>query len=140
VTGHLRDGSADLDWPALARPGQTIVVYMGLAALGEICRQLTAHGLPAAMPAAAIERGTTPRQQVVTGDLATLPRLVVEAGLRSPVLVIVGEVVRLRRKLAWFGDEPGRGERSMVPAHAVWRGARSKEEPCSAPREEIFGS
>ncbi len=37
VTGHLKEGSADLDWAALARPRQTVVIYMGLNALAEIC-------------------------------------------------------------------------------------------------------
>ena len=45
VTGHLKDGSVDLDWPALARPRQTIVVYMGLLSLPTICRKLVRHGL-----------------------------------------------------------------------------------------------
>jgi uroporphyrin-III C-methyltransferase/precorrin-2 dehydrogenase/sirohydrochlorin ferrochelatase len=47
VTGHLKDGSCDLDWAALARPRQTVVIYMGLSGLDEICRQLVAHGLDA---------------------------------------------------------------------------------------------
>ena len=47
VTGHLKDGSVDLDWPALARPRQTIVVYMGLLSLPTICRKLIQHGLRA---------------------------------------------------------------------------------------------
>ena len=46
VTGHLKDGSCDLDWPALARPRQTVVIYMGLTGLATICAQLVAHGLP----------------------------------------------------------------------------------------------
>ena len=29
VTGHKQDGSIHLDWPALTRPAQTVVVYMG---------------------------------------------------------------------------------------------------------------
>ncbi|HSN31756.1 MAG TPA: uroporphyrinogen-III C-methyltransferase, partial [Ideonella sp.] len=40
VTGRLKDGDCDLDWPALARPRQTIVIYMGLAALPRICERL----------------------------------------------------------------------------------------------------
>jgi uroporphyrin-III C-methyltransferase len=140
VTGHLRDGGADLDWPALVRPRQTIVVYMGLAALGEICRQLTAHGLPAAMPAAAVERGTTPAQRVVTGDLDTLPRLVIEAGLRSPVLVIVGEVVGLRSRLSWFANEQGAGEPPAAPLPSARRAARIHEQSRPATLERVPGS
>jgi len=52
VTGHLKDGSCDLDWPALARPRQTVVIYMGLSGLATICAQLVAHGLPPHWPAA----------------------------------------------------------------------------------------
>jgi uroporphyrin-III C-methyltransferase len=40
VTGHLKDGSVNLDWPALARPCHTIVFYMGIGAAAEICRQM----------------------------------------------------------------------------------------------------
>src|SRR5512144_926063 len=46
VTGNLKDGSMDLDWGSLARPRQTIVVYMGLLGLPLLCRKLIAHGLP----------------------------------------------------------------------------------------------
>jgi uroporphyrin-III C-methyltransferase/precorrin-2 dehydrogenase/sirohydrochlorin ferrochelatase len=33
VTGHLKDGTMDLDWDMLCRPRQTIVIYMGLKGL-----------------------------------------------------------------------------------------------------------
>jgi uroporphyrin-III C-methyltransferase len=102
VTGHLKDGTCDLDWPALARPHQTVVIYMGLGGLPEICRQLMAHGLPADAAAAVVQQGTTEHQRVVTGTLADLPERVAEAGLVSPCLTIVGEVVRLQAELAWF--------------------------------------
>lgn len=100
VTGHLKDGSCRLDWPALARPRQTTVIYMGLAGLPEICTQLIAHGLPPTHPAGVVEQGTLPGQRVVTGTLADLPRRVAEAGLKSPCLTIVGEVVSLQATLA----------------------------------------
>ena len=102
VTGHLKDGTLDLDWPALARRDQTVVVYMGLAALPELCRQFIRHGLPDDWPAAVIENATTPKQRVVTGSLRTLPHLAQAAGMKPPALVIVGEVVKLRRRLSWF--------------------------------------
>jgi len=105
VTGHLQDGAAELDWSALARPRQTVVIYMGLGALDEICSQLVAHGMPVGMPAAIIEKGTTPDQRVITGTLSDLPARVAAEALQSPCLIIVGEVVRLRESLAWF-DAP----------------------------------
>ncbi|MXS84555.1 uroporphyrinogen-III C-methyltransferase [Nitrosomonas sp. HPC101] len=106
VTGHLKDNTVQLDWPALARPNQTIVVYMGLLGISELCRQLIAHGLHAATPAAIIQQGTTPNQSVLTGTLETLPAIVQRNPLKPPTLIIVGEVVKLRQKLAWFNSFP----------------------------------
>ena len=105
VTGRTRDGRCDLDWPALARARQTVVIYMGLAALAQICERLVEHGLPATHPAAVVKQGTTLDQRVVTGTLADLAERVAQARLRAPCLIVVGEVVRLREQLAWFGDE-----------------------------------
>lgn len=102
VTGHLEDGSVDLDWPALARPRQTLVIYMGLGALAEICRQLVAHGLAESTPAAVVQNATLPEQRVVSGSLSTLPNRVAAGGILPPALIVVGEVVQLREKLTWF--------------------------------------
>jgi uroporphyrin-III C-methyltransferase/precorrin-2 dehydrogenase/sirohydrochlorin ferrochelatase len=107
VTGHLKDGSMRLDWEALARPRQTVVVYMGLLGLPVLCGELIEHGMPAETPAAIVQQGTTRSQRVVTGTLASLPGLASSAQLRPPTLIIVGEVVRLRERLAWFEAESG---------------------------------
>ena len=112
VTGHLKDGSCELDWPALARPHQTVVIYMGLSGLPTICAQLIAHGLPAHWPAAVVAQGTLPTQRVVCATLATLAAEVESEGLQSPCLTIVGEVVRLRDELAWF-TSPGATVRAV---------------------------
>jgi uroporphyrin-III C-methyltransferase/precorrin-2 dehydrogenase/sirohydrochlorin ferrochelatase len=101
-TGHRRGDTVELDWPALARPGQTLVFYMPLEGLGIICAQLMAHGLAASLPAALVERGTRPEQRVFAGTLATLPELVAGEDVHAPTLLIVGEVVKLRERLAWF--------------------------------------
>jgi uroporphyrin-III C-methyltransferase/precorrin-2 dehydrogenase/sirohydrochlorin ferrochelatase len=102
VTGHMEDGSMNLNWAALAQPNQTIVFYMGLLGIDVLCRELAAHGLPAATPAALIQQGTTPQQRVLTGTLATLPEIVHRSGVHAPTLIIIGEVVRLRERLKWF--------------------------------------
>jgi uroporphyrin-III C-methyltransferase len=101
VTGHQRDGAADLDWPALARPNQTVVVYMGVAELETICRRLVAHGLPASTPAAVVRCATLPTQSEVSGTLATLPSIAREAGMLPPALIVVGNVVALQARARW---------------------------------------
>lgn len=106
VTGHLKDGSVDLNWQQLAMPNQTVAIYMGLVGLEHICTQLIAHGCPADLPAAIIQQGTTPQQRVLTGTLADLPTRVADAGLKAPTLIIIGTVVTLHDKLAWFRN-PG---------------------------------
>ena len=93
ATGHLKDDTVDLDWDALARPNQTVVIYMGLGALDIICHELIAHGLPAQTPAAVIHGATTPGQCAVYSNIAALPAAVREAGLKPPALIMIGEVV-----------------------------------------------
>lgn len=110
ATGHLRDGTrhggggaacaVDLDWPALARPRQTVVIYMGVATLPVICAQLVAHGLPADTPAAVVERATLPEQRSIVGTLATLPSLAQAHAARAPALIVVGSVVSLHAALS----------------------------------------
>jgi uroporphyrin-III C-methyltransferase / precorrin-2 dehydrogenase / sirohydrochlorin ferrochelatase len=102
VTGHLRDGSLELNWRALVQPRQTIVFYMGLVAVEQLCARLVEHGLPAGTPAALVQAGTTPQQRVLTGTLETLPGIVRSGEVRAPTLIIIGEVVRLRERLKWF--------------------------------------
>ena len=95
VTGHLRDGTVDLDWQMLARPRQTVVIYMGVETLPVIARQLVQNGLPGGTPVALIENGTTDRERRVVGTLATIEQQARRAGLEGPTLCMVGEVVGL---------------------------------------------
>ncbi|MDX1914804.1 MAG: siroheme synthase CysG [Methylophilus sp.] len=102
ITGHLKDGTVDLDWEAMMRPRQTVVIYMGLIGLAEICKQLILRGVSATMPIAVIQQGTTQRQRVITGTLSDIAEKVILADLKPPCLTIIGEVVLLRDKLNWF--------------------------------------
>jgi uroporphyrin-III C-methyltransferase/precorrin-2 dehydrogenase/sirohydrochlorin ferrochelatase len=108
VTGHLKDGTMNLDWPGLARRRQTVVIYMGLHGLPTVCAKLIEHGLPSDWPAAIVQQGTTPNQRTITGTLATLPELAEAAHLKAPTLIIVGETVTLQSKLSWFEHQAWR--------------------------------
>lgn len=108
VTGHLKNDQINLAWPELAMPNQTLVFYMGLSGLAEICRSLIAHGRSSDTPAAIVEKGTTPQQRVISGTLESLPELVVRNQVGAPTLLIIGEVVQLQFKLGWF-NQPSEG-------------------------------
>jgi len=102
VTGNLKDGTMNLDWEALARPRQTVVVYMGLHGLNILCAELIKHGMPETTPIAIVQQGTTLNQRVITGTLATLPGIAEREKPQAPTLIIVGGVVTLHEKLTWF--------------------------------------
>lgn len=105
ATGHLKDGSINLNWKQLTQKNHTIVFYMGLTGISVISEQLQAHGMSGDMPAALIEQGTTRNQRVHIGTVGTLPQLVKDSGVRAPTLTIIGEVVQLHDKLHWYEPE-----------------------------------
>jgi uroporphyrin-III C-methyltransferase / precorrin-2 dehydrogenase / sirohydrochlorin ferrochelatase len=102
LTGHLKDGVIDFDWPKLIIENQTLVVYMGLLSLSELVDNLVKHGMIKKMPIAIIESGTTSQQRVVTGVLSNIKLKVSKSKIKSPALIIIGSVVTLRNKLNWF--------------------------------------
>ncbi len=104
VTGHLKDGSVDLNWEALAHPHQTVVFYMGLHGAPTLCKEMVAHGLPASTPVALVEQGTTPQQRVLIATLDTLLDVIKDEEIKPPTLIIVGDVVTLHDKLKWVEE------------------------------------
>lgn len=116
VTGHEdpQKGAPTVDWGALARAGGTLVLYMGVRALGRILPALRAAGMPNDTPAAAVQWGTYPTQRTVTATLETIEQQVVEAGLEAPVIFVIGQVVDLRREIEWFERRSLHGWRVLV--------------------------
>jgi uroporphyrin-III C-methyltransferase len=94
----IANGQGPLDFASLARAGGTLVLFMGLARLGEIADGLVEHGLDADTPAAVISAGTTADQESVTATIATVADAA--EGLRPPALIVVGDVVALSERLA----------------------------------------
>jgi len=107
VTGNLKDGSVNLNWKALAQPFQTVVFYMGLHGVNDICKGLISHGMADTTPAALVQQGTTQNQKVYISSLAELPQRVKQEQIKPPTLIIVGDVVKLHDRLKWF--QPGSG-------------------------------
>jgi uroporphyrin-III C-methyltransferase len=113
ATGHeaddpdatARDGG--LDWAAVARLRQPIVLYMAFTRLPGIVRALLEGGLPPHTPAAAIASATTPAERILVGTLGSIVADVAAAGLAAPMITVIGDIVLTRaRMLALFSEMP----------------------------------
>ena len=102
VTGHLKDGTVNLNWEMLAHEKQTLVFYMGMHGSKIICEELIKHGLKNTTPVALIVKGTTIDQEVIIGNLQNMPKIIEENKIIPPTLLIIGDVVKLHNKLKWF--------------------------------------
>ena len=115
ITGHQRAGKdLEIDFEALVRTKGTLVFLMGVTALPAICRGLLAAGMPADMPAALVERGTTPAQRRVSATLGTLVESAQAAKIQSPAISIVGRVCALADSFDWFDGLPLKGKTVVV--------------------------
>ncbi len=103
ATGHSAEGEAEaissLDWTALARLGQPIVLYMAVRTLDEIARRLVEGGMAASTPAAAISQAASPDQQVRLATLGTLAASLRREKLPTPAIIVIGGIVGLREEL-----------------------------------------
>ncbi|TAF03230.1 MAG: uroporphyrinogen-III C-methyltransferase [Oscillatoriales cyanobacterium] len=97
VTGHESAGKyrPEVNWQAIARGSETIVIYMGIHNLPYIIDQLTAAELSAETPIALVRWGTRPEQEELIGTLATIVEQVEVTGFAAPAIAVIGNVVNL---------------------------------------------
>ena len=95
VTGHRKDGTYSLDWPVLARPNQTVVIYMGVGSLAGIVDELVSHGRSPQTPVALVRNATRDDQTTVVGTLETIVEVATAHDIQPPALIVIGEVVSL---------------------------------------------
>ncbi len=108
VTGHEDPSRKEtrLNYRALAAFPGTLVFYMGLGRLKEICENLQVAGMAKSVPAAVVCHVSLPSQKVVEGTLETLPALAAAQNLKPPSLIVIGECVKQRAQLSWFENLP----------------------------------
>jgi uroporphyrin-III C-methyltransferase len=105
LTGHDQSGALPtaLDWDAIARGSQVIVMYMAMKHIEPIADKLLRAGRNPDEGAALICNASTPRQAVMTTTLAKLAEDTARSGLKPPALFVIGDVVKLRDGLDWLG-------------------------------------
>ncbi len=110
VTGHDAQG---IDWAKVGQ-SETLVIFMGIAAIRDIAREIIGHGRSPDTPAIAVRWGTRPDQQTVAGTLANIADGIERSDMKPPATVIIGEVVALHDRFNWFEKLPLFGKRIIV--------------------------
>ncbi|SER96656.1 uroporphyrin-III C-methyltransferase [Tranquillimonas rosea] len=117
VTGHDQSGETpgSLDWAAIARGSQVIVIYMGMKHIARITGALRAAGRPEDEPVAVVTGATLAGQQVVETTLARCTDDIDAAGLEPPAVICVGRAVLMRQALDWQAMLAGTAPRDTDP-------------------------
>ena len=110
VTGHNASGIVPdtVDWKALAKGSDTLVIYMPLKHIERISEMLIDAGRAPDEPAALVSKATTQDQQVVVSTLSRISEDAAATALKPPAMFILGQVVRLQDGLDWLGALSGK--------------------------------
>ncbi len=99
ATGHAAGTADDLDWRALAKTGEPIVVYMGVSTIGTIARLLMEGGLAAETPVAVLMAASTPQERSLVATLETVEAEVERQNFAAPALIVIGKIVSMQSAL-----------------------------------------
>lgn len=117
VTGHDQSGKtpSSLDWKAIAKGSQVIVIYMGMKHISRISRELLNAGRTPSEPVAVVTSATTGEQHILETTLETVVDDIEAAGLTPPAVICVGRSVLMRQVLDWQAQEAGEAPRDLDP-------------------------
>ena len=116
VTGHDQRGETPpVDWEAIAKGSQVIVIYMGMKHLAKISDALMAAGRDADEPVALVTNATAPDQEVLETTLGACVADVEASGMQPPAMICVGRAALLRQALDWQSMAAGEVPRNPDP-------------------------
>lgn len=119
VTGHRQAGTVlDLDWKRLADPDTTLVVYMGVANIGQIAMGLMTEGLSDQTPVMAVAQVTTRNEKRLVSQLGKIAHDIRDADMQAPVLFIIGKVVSLYSEMPLAELTSQMAQDQVISAHA----------------------
>ncbi|WP_425050170.1 uroporphyrinogen-III C-methyltransferase [Psychromarinibacter sp. S121] len=117
VTGHDQSGEtpSSLDWQAISKGSQVLVIYMGMKHIARITGALLDAGRPASEPCAVVTSATTAAQTVLESTLGTMEADIAASGMEPPAIICVGRSVLMRQVLDWQALEAGETPRNLDP-------------------------
>ncbi len=90
ITAQDAEGYAEHDWRALAQPGKTFAIYMGLRAARFVQGRLLLHGASADTPVTVVENASRPEERIIEARLGEMSATIGSAGLSSPAIIFIG--------------------------------------------------
>ncbi|MCA8882829.1 MAG: uroporphyrinogen-III C-methyltransferase [Rhodobacteraceae bacterium] len=117
VTGHDRQGLApgSVDWAALAKAAQVIVIYMGMKHIRAIAEELIAGGRDPGDPVGVVTAASLGHQEVLETTLVRAADDIDAACLTPPAVICVGRAVLMRQALDWQALAAGAAPRDLDP-------------------------
>ena len=106
LSGHDRTGAmpSAIDWQAVSRGSQVIVMYMAIKHMPDICRKLLDAGRDPHEPVAVVSNATNSDMKVLETTLSTAMQDIQDSGIGAPAIVCVGRVTLMRQCLDWLGQ------------------------------------
>ncbi len=90
TTGHDINSKKLKHWIELLSTGSTLVIYMGLFHVVDICETLS-QGLGSEFPAIAISNGSLDNEKIIYSNLSNLAQEIINAELASPAILVLGQ-------------------------------------------------
>lgn len=104
LTAHesIQKKKSSIKWNFVTKAADTIVIFMGLQQLKDVCRKLIRGGLTSRTNIAVIENATLNKQRIIVGNLGNIEKKIKKEKIQSPAIIIVGKVVGIQNKINWF--------------------------------------
>ena len=117
LSGHDRTGMmpSAIDWDAVSKGSQVIVMYMAIKHMPDIAAKLLAAGRPADEPVAVVNHATRADMQVLETTLGNASEDIIKSGIGAPAIICIGQVVLMRQCLDWIGQMHGEPIRDLDP-------------------------
>ena len=117
LSGHDRTGlmPSAIDWHAISKGSQVIVMYMAIKHMPDICEKLLAAGRDPDEPVAVVKNATRADMQVLETTLTKAHNDITRSGIGAPAIVCIGRVALMRQCLDWIGQLEGDTVRDLDP-------------------------
>jgi uroporphyrin-III C-methyltransferase len=117
LSGHDRTGlmPSAIDWHAVSKGSQVIVMYMAVKHMPDICEKLLAAGRDPNEPVAVVKNATRADMQVLETTLTKAHDDITRSGIGAPAIVCIGRVALMRQCLDWIGQLEGDPVRDLDP-------------------------